>query len=214
MRPEWISGTELLDRWKIKGIELCSIVQEGLQPYTELGELKPSPDVTEKRERLKEVRKKLAENEETPIYGLLKYDDKLGQYCPAEDEDSLHDLFREERESLNKEADELESNIENADASWRAYKLPDDKDSAIAVVNALVKSLFMLEDVDVHDKEQDFKESPKTANRNIVKQTSNESTADNQLIWNGKSWQVTFGGCKVQETFDELGLTAIAYIIG
>ena len=42
MSPTWISGTELLERWKNKGIELFRSVQEGLQPYTELSDLKPS----------------------------------------------------------------------------------------------------------------------------------------------------------------------------
>ena len=75
MPPTWTSGTELLERWNIKGIELFRLVQEGLQPYTDLVDPKPSPDVTEKVQRLKEVRTKIAEYETVHIsYGALEDD--------------------------------------------------------------------------------------------------------------------------------------------
>ncbi|MEI7636101.1 MAG: hypothetical protein WCJ37_02265 [Syntrophus sp. (in: bacteria)] len=212
MQPIWTSGKELLERWKIKGIELFRFVQDGLQPYTQLGALKPSPDVTEKVERLKEIKGKICKNEAVPRYGLVKYDAELGQYCPDENEDSFPDLFREEHESLTDEANKLESDIKNADISWKDYKLPDDEDEAIAVVNDLVESMYMTEDVKKHTKEQDVKATTDKADSNDEK-PSNESTIDNQLSWNGNAWEITFAGYRVHETFKDTGIKAIAYII-
>ncbi len=131
MSPTWISGTELLERWAIKGIELFRLVQEGLQSYTELCDLKPSPDVTEKVLKLKEVRRKLSEYEAFRVdYGTLEYDEKKGGYYAEEYNYALKDIANEEYGSLITEANLLQSDIENADCSWGGYKLPDDKDAA------------------------------------------------------------------------------------
>jgi hypothetical protein len=63
-----------------------------------------------------------------------------------------------------------------------------------------------------HPREQEVNKNIDNT-KNIKNQKSNESTAENKLIFNGRAWKITFEGRSIDDRFTYKGLKVIAYII-
>jgi len=215
MQPKWISGKDILDRWKIQKIDLFRLVQDGLLPHDDLQRIKQAPDYYQKIEELKNQMKILAEYEmPRENYGDVEYDEQGNPAFAEEYKLTLKDLYSSEYESLKTEISEIETYIQNMNItdSWSEYNLPDNTDLAVPLLNDLVNSLFLFDQVEslFNDQEksdqEDISEIPN-------KSSDPESGYKNKMIWNGSSWELTFEGVIIKQTFSQKGLKAIAYII-
>jgi hypothetical protein len=211
MQQKWISGKEILESQKIQGIELFRLVKEGLEPHDDLLRLKPTPDIVEKTKQSEKIKKKLGEYEVICTdYGEVGYDAD-GMVCHAEEfEYTSKDISREEYESLKTKSLNLKLYLDKNN-SWAEYKLPDDKEAAISVVADLVNSLYSYDD-EILIKYRHNEDNLEISNSN-AENLSNERTEANELIWNGSSWEITFEGQSLKETFKDTGIKAIAHII-
>jgi len=220
MQGEWISGAELLIRWTIKEGQLFDYVKEGLKPYDEFGNLKLSPDGIKKTEKMRQ--------------DLRHFKANKSRYSSGE-------ISAEEFASREANFNKKKSDFNNTDYSWAVYELPPyDMKAAKSALKKLVDSLFLIEDVMEHPREQEVTEYLKryenyeakknneypvehpgdqvvnedTDNTKVIKeQKSNEQNVENKFIWNGRSWKIIFQGRVIDDNFAFIGFKTIAYIL-
>jgi hypothetical protein len=143
MQRKWISGSKLLKQWDIEKRDLFEYIKEGLQPYDELYNLKVSPDDNEKSEKLKNMKNELIGYDIVHTdYGEMEYDEKGNIHHIETVTYTYKEIHIDEYESLKTEISKLESDLNNVNYSWGGYKLPDNTNAAISILNNLVHSFI------------------------------------------------------------------------
>lgn len=130
---KWVSGQELLNDFEIRDIELFyDYVQKGLQPHNKLAQPISPSDVVEEIANIAKSKEQYTElrysEEDAGDEELKKFDATTGY-------DILEQIGHYEKWVLSvKELD------------WNEFKLPEMKAEAVAVLTALVNSLYHIED--------------------------------------------------------------------
>ena len=140
----FISGQDLLTRLNIFPFELFDHVKKGLQPLDQFGRPIMSPDVKSKSERLKKIKMQLEENPRTlrATEGTIKATSPPGSRLRLLGDlqrryAAMNKSLQNEMETLTKELNSIENKY-----SWFNYELPEDQQSAMRVIDSLLKALF------------------------------------------------------------------------
>jgi hypothetical protein len=178
---KFVSGNELLAQG-IRDFELLSYVRKGLQPYSDLGEPIPSPDIEAKQSELAWLKEQLEGDEkylESSFYKvqeaftesepkkITKLDLAKSGAAPSlvgrlKHAEKARDYrwqrrfpqdFKDAVEKRQARRDALESEISAEGYSWKNYQLPDPELEARRVLLLLVNSLYRKEDIRKHIKD-------------------------------------------------------------
>ncbi|HOM03542.1 MAG TPA: hypothetical protein PLH43_12070 [Acetivibrio sp.] len=186
----WLTGQELLERWQIKAFQLFDHVKNNLQPYDQLGQPKPPPDVYAKLQKLKRLEDKL-EMANIPQIVWVDYEWQDGGYekevIPREEENYIYDQIEDEVNSLKSE-------LKDAPTCWHYYELPEREEDCIPIFDELKKSFFRIKDIEKYEK---------TNKINVIRGSSimqdDSFLADmpsyrGAFVLRGESWEITFDG--------------------
>ena len=226
---KFIPGEQILTELKIRDFELFYdyVKKELLQPFNELGQLKPPPDISFKLAQLKKYQTKLdniksrhrvfsmsVKEQESLMENLGKDPQKLlgALYVPP--------LTAGEYKTLQKEIKSLEEELSKIDDiySWKNYDLPDSDTQAKKVLDELVNSLYLEEEVlkispqikglpQVTEKQkmdQIKKDSTKSESLKAFTGLAEKASKEIGIIWNAmmkhlKSIKVEFDNSKPSE---------------
>jgi hypothetical protein len=155
----WISGSDLIEKWDIRASELLDYVCKGLQPYhPETGQPIPSPDIEEKKHQLS-WRHEYIEELKTGCkfrfacpnipedFSIDKYPKLAAQSFYAPFEKDQKEALKKEIELFQCEADSLEREISKTGTSWKGYN-PDSEGQSLYVIAQLKECLFKQEDIE------------------------------------------------------------------
>jgi hypothetical protein len=188
--PKWLTGTDLMQRWRVQGVELFELVKKGLQPYNRLGEPQPPPDIIQKRQLIETLTAEV-EQAKTPVtcYGELEID-KKGNPCCTEFEAIIGmTTSGEDSEDVQRQIDQLHEELAMEDInSWHCFTMPDDAEDSLRIISGLEGCLFLSVDVEAFEKTHlsNVKADPK---HSVV-----YTQCENAFIKTGKTWRVFFNG--------------------
>lgn len=145
----WILGVDLITKLDIRGMELFENVKRGLQPYDDLGQKMPPPDVSQKLSLLEKLDKAVKEYRSTG--GLRRHHEELIRYYKPDFSDLTKYIYFDLDAIVDMEYD-LEilkddlAKIPDKN-SWANYQLPKSKISAKTVLDSLLEAFYKTEDV-------------------------------------------------------------------
>jgi hypothetical protein len=128
---KWIAGKDLLVRWNITELDLYEHVRDGLQPYTELGQPDPPPNIARIVSRWKSCVRVIAK---------LEYIKKV----PQNDEKLTY--YKTESKRLKNEINGI------TDYSWRIYDLPRDAYKAKKNIESLLNAYYKVDDINQYER--------------------------------------------------------------
>jgi hypothetical protein len=208
LESRWITGKDLVLRWKIKDFEIVEYVIQGLQPYNDI--MKPiiPPGVAKWTDIIREHREDIADIEEQFPEFKNKYrtidwwcelnidtkDDSTGKYKKIDYPDGSDTDIRAEYESKRTEIEILEAKLNQYPdlPSWKGYELPGRSKDIRAVVSNLLDSLFEIDDILQLEKAITCEDS--SSNKSVLMddltQKERDKVVENAFIKRGYVWEI------------------------
>jgi hypothetical protein len=146
MVSKYIKGQEILERWGIIEAELLEYLKNGLEVYRKTGDIIDCPDKYNLKKRLENINRTIAKIVDPDFPENLSYWDKQ-RLLYYEGLPELHRL-KSEKPKIKKKLKALENKKKDKNCcSWFYLELPDSEEEAEKLIDKVVNSYFLKEDV-------------------------------------------------------------------
>lgn len=227
MESKWITGKDLVKRWNIPDFQIVEYVQQGLQPYNDVGKPMIPPGVAKSFDIIREHWEDIASIEaKFPDFknryrtidwwcelNIDTRDDSTGKFKNIDYPDGSDTDIRAEYESKRTEIEVLETRLnQHPDLpSWKGYELPCRNKEIESVIAILLNSHFKLDDVIEIEQTVESKES--LPMDDYPSQKDRGKAVENAFIRHVYSWEIWYQGKKLNPIQNVDGIHYIAHLL-